>query len=121
MVEQVEKLRAELQPRVLPRERELLDDGKVGVDEVGPIHRYTGSISKVAYSVTEAGWVEILCLGLVGVEVASRHDVGAVPIVSVSAVVEKDARGVIAVDYGVSKTRSDLFDYGQLPSALANG
>jgi len=48
VIEKVEELRSEIQAHVFPRQRELFDDGEVGIDEIRTVDGNTGSVPQVA-------------------------------------------------------------------------
>src|SRR5215472_10866309 len=118
MVEEVEDLGPEIQAHVFPRQRELLDDRKVRVHEVGTIYGHTIGVAKEALrGRDEACGINVLELGVVGVNIATRDLVRTVEVVSVTAVVEENSGRVNAVDQGDRKAGRDLLDQGQLPAS----
>ena len=94
VIEEVEELRAEIQTHLFARQRELLDDGEVGVDEIRPDDRNARRISQLADGRrNKAGWIDPLQLAVVRVGgVATGNLVGPIPVVAVAAVLEEGSR-----------------------------
>ena len=122
MIKEVEELCAEVQAHPLAWQRELLDNGEVGVDE---IRTDDGDARRVAQFAgggrNEAGWIDPLRLpeeAMVRVvSVATGNLVRPVPVVGIAAGIEADAGLVKAVDERDWKTGRDSLDQRQLPVA----
>ena len=87
VIEEVEELGAEIQAHLFARQRELFDDGEVGVDEIRADGRDAPRISQLSRrGRDEAGGIDLLQLGVVRAGgVATGGPVGPVPIVAIAA------------------------------------
>src|SRR4029077_189639 len=112
MIEQVEKLRSEIQTNVLPRKGELLEDGEIGVNEPGSSDRHARRVAQFALRRrNKASRGDRLLRAVVrGIGVAPSNLVRAIEIVSVAAGVEGYSRAVCAIDQRVGEAGGDLFD-----------
>src|SRR5215472_4324181 len=135
VVEEVEEFRAEVQPHILPRQLELLNEREVGVDEVRADDGRAVGVAEFA-----DGWrAETRCVEPLrhrvrtGVGIAAFNRVGAIEVSDVAVQqgggyethtgpgwawyrTRKDCEGV-AIDDGDGEARSDVFDDGDLPIA----
>src|SRR6266404_7448581 len=97
VVEQVEELRPEVQVHILPRQRELLDDGEVRVHEVWTVDGHARSIPEatdpeVVDRTNEASRVNVLETLMAGrVGITTRDFVRAIKVVPVAAVVKRNS------------------------------
>ena len=93
VVEQVEELRPEVQAHILPRQRELLDDGEIRVHEVWTVDGHARSIPEVADRTDEASRVNVLETLMAGRRgITTRDSVRAIKVVPVAAIVKKNSR-----------------------------
>src|SRR5882724_93755 len=89
VVKQVEELRPEVQAHILPRQSELLDDGKVRIHEVRTVNGHARGMPEMVDGFREARFVDVLQFRLIGGNITTRHLVRAIVVICVAPVVEE--------------------------------
>src|ERR1022692_836350 len=111
VVEEVEELCPEIQAHAFPGQRESLDDGEVGVNEIRTHDRDTVRIPQLSGCCRlEAGWVNVLQFRLFPIHIAPSNLIRTVEVVSIAAAIEAgpkvaDPGLVEAIDQRVGESR----------------